>query len=289
MIGFILDDARNAAFVERIALTGTEPSSVQLIHDGSAALSGRIMLKDEPDSGGIFLVNNKTLVFICGKPQGAVRIDCLPLECGFPHTTPHLLSQLSGIVFGQGFHQTFQNNALWSFHRAFGCIKNTNSVISQLLFVDRTIIAIAGKTVSFPADHEIEQMFAAICDHLLKSQPGFNTTARNVPVNVFMHDCQAMLPGVGFAVPALALDALLGLLGTAAVTVVGNQTVPGRYFLFSCHDCSLCAEQDHGTMKLLSRRVFLSYDYSPTDRFPIWPRRLYRTELPGILFCRIVF
>ena len=38
-------------------------------------------------------------------------------------------------------------------------------------------------------------------------------------------------------------------------------------------------------MKLLSRRVFLSYDYSPTDRFPIWPRRLYRTELPGILFC----
>lgn len=26
-------------------------------------------------------------------------------------------------------------------------------------------------------------------------------------------------------------------------------------------------------MKLLSRRVFLSYDYSPTDRFPIWPRR----------------
>lgn len=75
-------------------------------------------------------------------------------------------------------------------------------------------------------------MFAAICDHLLKSQPGFNTTARNVPVNVFMHDSQAMLPGVGFAVPALALDALLGLLGTAAVTVVGNQTVPGRYFLF---------------------------------------------------------
>ena len=87
-------------------------------------------------------------------------------------------------------------------------------------------------------------------------------------------------------VEALALDALLGLLGTAAVTVVGNKTVPGRYFLFSCHDCSLCAEQDHGTMKLLSRRVFLSYDYSPTDRFPIWPRRLYRTELPGILFCR---
>ena len=36
-------------------------------------------------------------------------------------------------------------------------------------------------------------------------------------------------------------------------------------------------------MKLLSRRVFLSYDYSPTDRFPIWPRRLYRTELPGFL------
>ena len=37
-------------------------------------------------------------------------------------------------------------------------------------------------------------------------------------------------------------------------------------------------------MKLLSRRVFLSYDYSPTDRFPIWPRRLYRTELPGTLY-----
>lgn len=47
---------------------------------------------------------------------------------------------------------------------------------------------------------------------------------------------------------------------------------------------NLCAEQDHGTMKLLRRRVFLFYDYSPTDRFPIWPRRLYRTELPGILY-----
>ena len=283
MIGFILDDTRNAAFVEGVALAGTEPGSVQLLHDGSAAFSGRIVLKDESNGRGVFLVDNKSLVFIRSKPQGAAGIDGSSFQCGFPHTTPHLLSQFCGIVFGQGFHQTFQNNALGPFHRAFGCIKNANSVIPQFLFVDRAIIAIAGEAVGFPADHEIEQMLAAICDHLLKSQPGFNTTARNVPVNVFMHDCQAMLPGVGFAVPALALDALLGLTAAAAVTVVGNQTVPGRYFLFSCHDCSLCAEQDHGTMKLLSRRVFLSYDYSPTDRFPIWPRRLYRTERPGIL------
>ena len=38
-------------------------------------------------------------------------------------------------------------------------------------------------------------------------------------------------------------------------------------------------------MKLLSRRVFLSYDLF-SDRFPIWPRRLWRTELPGILFAK---
>lgn len=70
MIGFILDDARNAAFVERIALTGTEPGSVQLIHDGSAALSGRIMLKDEPDSGAFFSSIIKRLCSSVVSPRG---------------------------------------------------------------------------------------------------------------------------------------------------------------------------------------------------------------------------
>ena len=240
VIGFVLDDAWNAAFVERLALGGAQPGGVELRDDRRRGLPGGVVLEDEADSGRFFLVDDETLVLVGGQAKRAVGIDSLPLERGLPHATPHFLGQLGRVILGQGFHQALQDDAFRPIDRAFGGIEDLHAVVTEPLFVDGGVVAVAGKAVGFPADHKVEKALAAVCDHLLKSRAGIGPTAGDVAVDILMGDGQPAVPGVGFAVAALALDALLGLLGAAAVSVVGNQPSAGRNVFFGFHDFAPC-------------------------------------------------
>ena len=264
-------------------MAGAQAHGVQTLHDGGGGQPGGVLLKDIPDCLGTCGLDDVVLVGVHGEAQRAGAAQGLALEGRFPHATAGFFGQLGAVVLGQGFHQALNDDALGTGDVALGGIEDLHTVVPELFLIDGAVVAVAGQAVGFPADHGVKGVRRTVGHQLLEGRAviGF---AADMAVYILAQDGHAVGAGAGLAVPTLALDALLGLLGTAAVTVVGNQTVPGRYFLFSCHDCSLCAEQDHGTMKLLSRRVFLSYDYSPTDRFPVWPRWLYRTELPGILF-----
>ena len=190
------------------------------------------MLKDEAHGGRSLFVNDILLVLVGGQAQRTATVDSLPFQCAFAHTAAHLLCQLCGVVFGKGFHQTFNDNALCALHVAFGSIKNLDAVVPQTLLVHGTVVPVAGKAVCFPADHHIKRALVAVVHHLLERGAVVGLTG-DMPVNVFVKDGQAVELGVILAVPALPFDALLCLPAAAGVAVVGNKAVAVLDFLLS--------------------------------------------------------
>lgn len=100
-------------------------------------------------------------------------------------------------------------------------------VFAQAVFVDGAVVAIAGEAVGFPADDSIEKVPVAVGDHLLEGRAVI-CLAGDVPVDVLLCDGHAVSAGIGFAIVALTLDALLCLAGAAGIAIVGHEPHSGR-------------------------------------------------------------
>ena len=79
-------------------------------------------------------------------------------------------------------------------------------------------------------------MTVAVGNHLLERRAAV-ALAGNVAVDILMDDLVAVGFGVGFTVPALALNALLGLLAAVGVAIVRYQPQSAHLlqFLFARH------------------------------------------------------
>lgn len=231
-IHFILDDAGDTAFIKGVALACAFTCSIELRHNGCAALPGGVMLKDKAHSGGCFFINNKALVFIGGQAKSAAAANSLAFQRAFPHAAAHLLRQLGGVILGKRLHQALDDDTLRTFHVAFGSVHDLYPIIPQLLFINSAVIAVPGKAVDFPADNGIKCAFAAVLDHLLEGGTVIGL-AGNMAVDILMKDGHPVKFGESFTVTALPFDALFRLAAAARITIVGDEAaVPIDIFFY---------------------------------------------------------
>ena len=153
-----------------------------------------------------------------------------------PLAAAEFLRPLGGVILGQGFHQALNDNTLWAVYHRLGGIQNLDPVLPQAGLVDDGVVAAAGEAVCFPADHSVEEVTVAVGDHLLERRAAV-TLAGNVAVDILMDDLVAVGFGVGLTVPALAINALLGLLSAVGVAIVRHQPQSANLlqFLFARH------------------------------------------------------
>lgn len=222
-IHLIGDDAQDGIFIEGVAARGTDPVGVEVGNDIGGGEPGGVLLEDVAHGGGLLRVDAVVLVRPDIVAEAAITAQGNALHGAFALATAQLLGELGAVILGKRFHQAFQNDPLGTVHNGLRCIQDLDTVFAQTVFIDGTVVAVAGKAVGLPANDGIEGMAVTVRDHLLEGRT-IVCFAGDMPVDVFLCDGEAVAAGVGLAVVALPLNALLVLAAATGITVIGHQT-----------------------------------------------------------------
>ena len=83
-------------------------------------------------------------------------------------STHDLLGKVSGIILGITFQHRFQNDAFRPLGDDLGGRHELDTVLLQLGLVPGTVVAVSGKAVQLPDQHDVKQLLIAVLDHLLE-------------------------------------------------------------------------------------------------------------------------
>ena len=125
-------------------------------------------------------------------------------------STHDLLGKVCRIILGITFQHRFQNNALWPLGDDLGGRHELDTVLLQLGLVPGTVVAVPGKTVKLPDQHNVKQLFVAVFYHLLKLR-AVVCLGRDGTVNVVLDDGDAVLFGISRTFPDLTFDGFFAL------------------------------------------------------------------------------
>ena len=138
-------------------------------------------------------------------------------------STHDLLGKVSGVVFRITFQHRFQNDALRPLGDDLGCRHELDAVLLQLGLVPGAVIAVSGKAVKFPDQHDVKQLLVAVLDHLLELRAVIRL-GRNGTVDIVLDNGDAILFSIGRALANLAFDGFFTLVvaGIAGVDHGGH-------------------------------------------------------------------
>ena len=125
-------------------------------------------------------------------------------------STNYLFGKVCRIILGIAFQHRFQNDALRPLGNDLGSRHELDTVFLQLGLVPGTVVAIPGKAVKFPDQHDVKQLFVAVLDHLLELG-SIVRLGRDSTVNVVLDDGDAVLLRIGSAFTNLAFNGFFAL------------------------------------------------------------------------------
>ena len=125
-------------------------------------------------------------------------------------STDNLFGKVGRVIFGVAFQHRFQNDALRPLGDDLGSRHELDTVFLQLGLVPGTVVAIPGKAVKFPDQHDVKQLLIAVLDHLLEFG-SIVRLGRDGTVNVVLDDGDAVLFRIGSALPNLAFNGFFTL------------------------------------------------------------------------------
>ena len=155
-------------------------------------------------------VDFKAVVCVDDVAKGNGTASELSLQCVFGHATNDLFRQVSGIILGITFQHRFQNDAFRPLGDDLGGRHELDTILLQLGLVPGTVVAVPGKTVKLPDQHNVKQLFVAVFYHLLKLRAVVRF-GRDGTVNVVLDDGDAILFRIGSAFTNLAFNGFFAL------------------------------------------------------------------------------
>jgi len=138
-------------------------------------------------------------------------------------STDDLFGKVGRVVFCIALQNRFQNDALWPLGDDFRCRHELDAVLLQLGLVPGTVVAVPGKTVQLPDQHNIKQLLVAVLNHLLELR-AIICFSRDGTINVVLDDGDVVLFGIGRAFTNLTLNGFFALVvaGIAGVDHSGH-------------------------------------------------------------------
>ena len=168
-------------------------------------------------------VDLKTAVGIDGVPEWNRTTGKLAFEGIFRHATNDLFRKIGGVVFRIALQHRFQNDALRPLGDNFRCRHEFDTVLLQLGLVPCAIVAVSGKAIKFPDQHDVKQLLIAVFYHLLELRT-IVRLGRDGTVDVVLDDSDSVLFGIRRAFTDLTLDGFFTLVvtGIAGVNYGGH-------------------------------------------------------------------
>ena len=138
-------------------------------------------------------------------------------------STHDLLGKVSGIILGITFQHRFQNDALRPLGDDLGGRHELDAVLLQLGLIPGTVVAVPGKTVQLPDQHNVKQLLVAVLNHLLELRAVVRLGGDST-VNIVLDDGDAVFLGISRAFPDLAFDGFFALVvrGIASIDHGGH-------------------------------------------------------------------
>ena len=147
-------------------------------------------------------------------------------------STDNLFGKVSGVVFRIALQYRFQNDAFRPLGDDLGGRHELDTVLFELGLVPGAVVAIPGKAVQLPDQHNVKQLLVAVLYHLLELRAVVRL-GRDGTVDVVLHHREAVLLRVGSAFPNLTFDRFFTLV-VAGIAGVDNGS-HGKHLFFSYH------------------------------------------------------
>ena len=147
-------------------------------------------------------------------------------------STHDLLGKVSGVVFRIALQHRFQNDALRSFGDDLGGRHKLDTVLLELGLIPGTVVAIPGKAVQLPDQHNVKQLLVAVLYHLLELR-AIIRLGRDGTVNVVLDDSDIVFLGIRRTFTDLTLDGFFALIVTRIAGV--DHSGHGGHLLFIHH------------------------------------------------------
>ena len=125
-------------------------------------------------------------------------------------STNYLFGKVCRIILGIAFQHRFQNDALRPLGDDLGGRHELDTVLLQLGLVPGTVVAVPGKTIQLPDQHDVKQLLVTVLNHLLKLRAVVRL-GRDSTVNVVLDDGDAVLLRIGSAFTNLAFNGFFAL------------------------------------------------------------------------------
>ena len=158
-------------------------------------------------------VDFKAVVCVDDVAKGNGTASELSLQCVFGLSTHDLLSKVCRIILGITFQHRFQNDALRSLGDDLRSRHELDTVLLQLSLIPCAIVAVPGKTVKFPDQHDVKQLLVTVFYHLLELRAVVRL-GRDGTVDVVLDDGDAVLFGISRTFTNLAFDGFFALVVT---------------------------------------------------------------------------
>ena len=155
-------------------------------------------------------VDLEMLLTVDGVSQGKCAAVVFALESVIRHPADDLLREVSRIVFGVSFQNGFEDDALRTVGNDLGSRHDLHAVLTELSFVSGAVISIPGEAIQLPYDDHIEQLLAAVLDHVLKLRSVIRLGGVG-PVDVVAQDRDAVFLGKSRTLAELTFDGFLAL------------------------------------------------------------------------------
>ena len=138
-------------------------------------------------------------------------------------STDDLFGKVGRVVLRIALQHRFQNDALRPLGDDLRSRHELDTILLQLSLIPCAIVAVPGKTVELPDQHDVEQLLVAVFYHLLELR-AIVRLSRDGTVNIVLDDGDAVLFSIGGAFTNLTFDRFFALIvaGIAGVDHSGH-------------------------------------------------------------------
>ena len=232
------EDVLKAGLIKRGSPGGAKTPGIETLADGGHGFPGGVAGESLHHQRGCGGVCRQALV-----GDGIAKRDGAPgglaLPGGFRHAALDLLGQLQGIILGHTLQKAFQNHAFRVFGNALLGGFHVASVFSETHPGDGAVLPVPGEAVQLPDQDGLPWGAGTVVEHLLERGAFFHgCMGGNGPIHIDGGDPVTVGPAMGYEVPELALDGLLGL------------TVGGIAHIEAADDVAVRGEDGGGGVKL---------------------------------------
>jgi hypothetical protein len=230
-VPFVRQQLLNTVVGELLVAVGGHATVVQPVHQFLHGRTIVVPLKGFYHKGGFQRVDLKELLLVHLEADGNGAAVVLALQNILRHAAHDLFGQLCRIVFCHAGQHTLDHDTRRAVRDRLRGRYQLDMISFQLVLIVGRIIAVSGKAVEFPDQHDVKQPFLAVLDHLLEVRAVIGFGGKGT-VNIVLDDRDAVFFGVGRTLANLTFDGFFTLVvaGIASVNHGGHANTPFTSF-----------------------------------------------------------